>query len=61
MVVDFPAPFGPKKPSTSPFPKEKEILFTAVKLSNRLVKPSRDIVILFATQISLLVKSIYND
>jgi hypothetical protein len=61
MVVDFPAPFGPRKPSTSPFPKEKEILFTAVKLSKRLVKPSRDIVILFATQTSLPVKSTHTD
>ena len=31
IVVDFPAPFGPRKPSTSPFPTEKEIPFTAWK------------------------------
>ena len=25
IVVDFPAPFGPRKPSTSPFPTAKEL------------------------------------
>ena len=31
MVVDFPAPFGPRKPNTSPFATLKEIPFTAWK------------------------------
>src|SRR5215210_2371059 len=29
MVVDLPAPFGPRKPSTSPFSTVKETPFTA--------------------------------
>src|SRR6185312_2452849 len=40
MVVDFPAPLGPRKPSTSPLATRKETLSTAVKLPNRLVRPS---------------------
>jgi hypothetical protein len=32
MVVDFPAPFGPKNPNICPFSIEKEILLTAVWL-----------------------------
>ena len=31
MVVDFPAPFGPRNPSTSPFLTSKEIPLTASK------------------------------
>ena len=31
MVVDFPAPFGPRKPSTSPSLTEKDTPFTAGK------------------------------
>ncbi|OQC26274.1 MAG: hypothetical protein BWX70_02358 [Verrucomicrobia bacterium ADurb.Bin070] len=29
IVVDFPAPFGPRKPRTSPFSTEKETPLTA--------------------------------
>jgi hypothetical protein len=29
MVVDFPAPLGPKSPNTSPFSIEKLMFFTA--------------------------------
>ena len=29
IVVDFPAPFGPRKPSTSPFPTSNETSSTA--------------------------------
>ena len=31
MVVDFPAPLGPKNPKISPFSTEKETSFTAIK------------------------------
>ncbi len=37
MVVDFPAPFGPRKPSTSPRWTWKETLSTAVNEPNRRV------------------------
>ncbi len=40
MVVDLPAPLGPRKPSTSPRATEKLTASTAVKLPNRLVRPS---------------------
>ncbi len=40
MVVDFPAPFGPRKPSTSPLLTVNETWSTAVKPPNRFVKPS---------------------
>jgi hypothetical protein len=29
IVVDFPAPLGPRNPNTSPLPTEMEILLTA--------------------------------
>ena len=38
MVVDLPAPFGPRKPSTSPFSTVKEIPFTAVMRPNDFFK-----------------------
>jgi energy-converting hydrogenase Eha subunit H len=38
MVVLLPAPFGPKKPTISPFEIEKEMLFTAVWAPYNLVK-----------------------
>jgi hypothetical protein len=38
MVVDFPAPFGPRKPTTSPFSTEKEIPRTASPPAYLLVK-----------------------
>src|SRR4051812_22150414 len=40
MVVDLPAPFGPRKPSTSPRATLKLTRSTAVKLPNRFVSPS---------------------
>ena len=30
IVVDFPAPFGPRKPTTSPLETDKSILSTAI-------------------------------
>jgi hypothetical protein len=36
MRVDFPAPFGPRRPKISPRPTENEISSTAVKSPNRL-------------------------
>ena len=39
IVVDLPAPFGPRKPSTSPRPTLNETSSTAVKLPKRLVSP----------------------
>ena len=38
MVVDFPAPFGPRKPSTSPFATVKEMPFTASKRPKRFFR-----------------------
>ena len=40
IVVDLPAPFGPRKPTTSPRPTVKDTLSTAVKVPKRLVSPS---------------------
>src|SRR5215217_2666576 len=40
MVVDLPAPLGPRKPSTSPRSTVKETSSTAVKPPKRLVKRS---------------------
>ena len=40
IVVDLPAPFGPRKPSTSPRATPNETSSTAVKLPKRLVSPS---------------------
>jgi hypothetical protein len=40
MVVDLPAPFGPRKPSTSPFFRLKETSFTTVVSPNFLVRRS---------------------
>ena len=39
IVVDFPAPFGPKKPKTSPIFAEKVTLSTTVRGPNCFVKP----------------------
>jgi hypothetical protein len=44
-VVDLPAPLGPRNPSTSPLPTEKEILSTAVNGPNLLVNPSMEIML----------------
>ena len=38
IVVDLPAPFGPKNAKISPFLTSKEMSFTAVKSPNRLTK-----------------------
>src|SRR3954447_10495960 len=40
IVVDLPAPFGPRNPSTSPRRTLKDTLSTAVKLPKHLVSPS---------------------
>ena len=40
IVVDLPAPLGPRNPSTSPRATLKLTLSTAVKLPKRLVRPS---------------------
>jgi hypothetical protein len=40
MVVDFPAPFGPRKPKISPRSTVKERRSTAVKVPNTLVRAS---------------------
>jgi len=37
MVVDFPAPFGPSKPKTSPLLTEKLKLFTACFMHGSLL------------------------
>ncbi len=43
MVVDFPAPLGPRKPRTSPLAIDMEISSTARSGPNLLVKPLRAI------------------
>ena len=43
IVVDFPAPLGPRKPNTSPLPTDKEILLTAKIGPNLFVRRLRDI------------------
>ena len=40
MVVDLPAPLGPRKPSTSPRRTLNDTLSTAVNAPKRLVRPS---------------------
>src|SRR5438876_4428013 len=40
MVVDLPAPFGPRKPNVSPAPTTKSIPRTASTSSKRLCRPS---------------------
>ena len=40
IVVDLPAPFGPRKPNTSPRATLNETLSTAVKPPKRLVSPA---------------------
>src|SRR5436189_5681239 len=46
IVVVFPAPFGPKKPTICPFSTSKEILSTATVRAYRLVRPSTLIILL---------------
>src|SRR5258708_1267467 len=40
IVVGFPAPFGPRKPTIWPFSTSNEILSTATVRAYRLVRPS---------------------
>ncbi len=40
MVVDLPAPFGPRKPRTSPLATRKDTVSTAVNPAKCLVSPS---------------------
>src|SRR3974390_1024360 len=40
IVVVFPAPFGPRKPTICPFSTSKEILSTATVRAYRFVRPS---------------------
>src|SRR5690242_15310385 len=46
IVVVFPAPFGPRKPTICPFSTSKEILSTAIVRAYRLVRPSTFIILL---------------
>ena len=45
MVVVFPAPFGPRKPTIWPFSTPKEMLSTARVRAYRFVKPSTLIIV----------------
>jgi hypothetical protein len=45
MVVDLPAPFGPRKPVTRPGPTTKETSSTAVVLRYRLVRCCASIIV----------------
>src|SRR3954466_5963219 len=45
IVVVFPAPFGPRKPTICPFSTSKEILSTATVRAYRLVRPSTLIIL----------------
>src|ERR1043166_932752 len=45
IVVVFPAPFGPRKPTIWPLSTSKEILSTATLRAYRLVRPSTLIII----------------
>src|SRR5438270_14101672 len=45
IVVVFPAPFGPKKPTICPFSTSKEMLSTAIVRAYRLVRPSTLIIL----------------
>ena len=47
MVVVFPAPLGPRKPTICPFSTSKEILSTATVRAYRLVRPSTLIILMF--------------
>src|SRR6476661_4838105 len=47
MVVVFPAPFGPRKPTICPFSTSKEMLSTATVRAYRLDRPSTLIILFF--------------
>src|SRR5512142_37605 len=46
IVVVFPAPFGPRKPTICPFSTSKEMLSTATVRAYRFVRPSTLIILL---------------
>src|SRR5215813_9247527 len=46
IVVVFPAPFGPRKPTICPFSTSKEISSTATVRAYRFVRPSTLIILL---------------
>src|SRR4051812_25485630 len=50
IVVVFPAPFGPRKPTICPFSTSKEILSTATVRAYRLVRPSTLIILMSQTK-----------
>src|SRR4051794_797080 len=50
IVVVFPAPFGPKKPTICPFSTSKEMLSTATVRAYRLVRPSTLIIMVCPRQ-----------
>src|SRR3954469_3834447 len=50
MVVVFPAPLGPKKPTICPFSTSKEMLSTATVRAYRLVRPSTLIIMVCPRQ-----------
>jgi hypothetical protein len=52
MVVDLPAPLGPRKPTTSPRATVKLTSSTAVKPSKRLVSPSISINAVIAADVA---------
>jgi hypothetical protein len=57
MVVDLPAPLGPKNPSTSPFCSAKDISFTAIlfpKFLDKLIASRVERAIFFAYNSFLL-------
>src|SRR5437764_1308081 len=45
ITVDFPEPFGPKKPKIAPLPTLKLTWSTAVNCPNRRVRPSHSIMV----------------
>src|SRR5258705_13823409 len=50
IVVVFPAPFGPRKPTIWPFSTSNEILSTATVRAYRLVRPSTLIILISQTR-----------
>jgi len=49
-VVVLPAPFGPRRPTSSPRAREKLRLSTAVRLPNRFVSPSTTRIVSLVTE-----------
>src|ERR1039457_2929677 len=50
IVVVFPAPLGPRKPTIWPFSTSKEMSSTATVRAYRLVRPSTLIILIFQTR-----------